>query len=134
MLSRIALPKVNYSRLKQFADFEIADQETAADVLNAIKTSAAPSGTVPTPTDAEVMQNVDAAGKAAVEKLRGMSAGTALDREYIREEVEGHHKLLDIQEAYLKAPDNLDETNFAKLARTLIKEHLALLADMEKLG
>ena len=84
------------------------------------------------PTDAELMQNLDDAGKASVEKLRAEHAGAQFDRDYIRYQVEGHRKLLDIQEVYLKAPDNLDQTNVAKLARGMIKEHLTLLADMEK--
>ncbi len=51
-----------------------------------------------------------------------------------RRDPQGHQKLLEIQEAYLKAPDDLDETNAAKLARGMIKEHLALLSDMQRLG
>jgi hypothetical protein len=64
----------------------------------------------------------------------------ASEREKIRvtsvhsNQVEGHRKLLDIQEVYLKAHDNLDQTNVAKLAHGMIKEHLTLLADMEKVG
>ena len=134
MLSRIALPKINIAQLKQFAEFEIAEQETAADILKAIQTNAAPNGSISAPTDAELMNALDEAGKSAVEKLRGMRAGVALDRDYVRQEVEGHQKLLEIQEAYLKAPDDLDQANVAKLARGMIKEHLTLLADMQKLG
>ena len=132
LLSRMAKPKVSHPLLKQFVDFEIAEQETVADVLKAIQTNAAPSGSIPSPSDAELMQNLDAAGKASVEKLRAQQAGAQFDRDYIRYEVEGHRKLLDIQEVYLKAPDNLDQTNVAKLARGMIKEHLTLLADMDK--
>jgi putative membrane protein len=134
MLSRIAQPRVNNARLKQFVEFEIAEQQTAADVLTAIKTHAAPNGSIPALSDAEVMQNVDEAGKAAIQKLRDTRAGTAFDREYIRQEIEGHQKLLAIQETYLKAPNNLDETNFAKMAQTIIHEHLTLLGDMQKVG
>jgi putative membrane protein len=134
MLSRIAQAKANHLRLKQFVEFEIAEQETVADVLKALETNVAPTGSIKAPTDAEVMQNLDAEGKAAVEKLRNLRAGAEFDREYIRYEVEGHRKLLDTQEAYLKSPDNLDETNVAKLARGMIKEHLTLLADMENVG
>jgi putative membrane protein len=134
LLSRTALPKVSHPLLKQFAQFEIAEQETVADVLTAIKTNAAPTGTIQAPTDAELMQNLDDAGKASVEKLRAQHPGAQFDRDYIRYQVEGHRKLLDIQEVYLKAPDNLDQTNVAKLARGMIKEHLTLLADMEKVG
>jgi putative membrane protein len=64
------------------------------------------------------MQNLDDAGKAPVEKLRATRAGAEFDRDYIRYQVEGHRKLLDIQEVYLKAPDNLDQTNVAKLGQS----------------
>jgi putative membrane protein len=67
--------------------------------------------------DADFMQNLDDAGKASVEKLRALKAGSAFDRDYIRYEIEGHRKLLDIQEVYLKSPGSLDQTNVAKLAR-----------------
>jgi putative membrane protein len=132
LLSRIAKSKVTHPLLKQFVDFEIAEQETVADILKAIKTNASPTGSVQAPSDADLMQNLDDTGKASVEKLRALRAGSEFDRDYIRYEVEGHRKLLDIQEVYLKAPDNLDQTNVAKLARGMIKEHLTLLADMDK--
>ena len=80
------------------------------------------------------MQNLDNASKAAVEKLRALGAGSDFDHDYIQYEVEGHRKLLDIQEVYLKVHDNLDETNVAKLARGMIKEHLTLLTGVQKVG
>ena len=133
MLSRIARPKANNALLKQFVEFEIAEQETVADILKAIQTNA-PTGSIQAPTDAELMQNLDDASKASVEKLRGLRAGSEFDHDYIHYEVEGHRKLLDIQEAYLKVHDNLDETNVAKLARGMIKEHLTLLTGVQKVG
>ncbi len=132
LLSRMAQPKVTHPELKQFAEFEIAEQETVADVLKALQTNAAPKGTIQSLTDAELMQNLDDAGKASVEKLRAEKTGSRYDRDYIRYQVEGHRKLLDIQEVYLKSPDNLDQTNVAKLARGMIKEHLTLLAGLDK--
>jgi putative membrane protein len=132
LLSRTAKSKVTNPMLKQFVDFEIAEQETVGGILKAIQTNAAPSGETPSPSDADLMQNLDDAGKASVEKLRALKAGSEFDRDYIRYETEGHRKLLDIQEVYLKSPDNLDQTNVAKLARGMIKEHLALLADIDK--
>ena len=59
LLSRMAKPKVTYPLLKQFVDFEIAEQETVADALKAIQTNAKPSGSIPSPSDAELMQNLD---------------------------------------------------------------------------
>ncbi len=133
MLSRIAQPKVSTPRLKQFIEFEIAEQETIASILKAIQNGEAPNAAIASPSDAEVMKNLDAAGQSAVEKLRQLS-GMALDREYLRAEIEGHNRLLTIQQAYLRAPDDLDETNVAKLAQAMIKEHLTLLGDMESGG
>lgn len=134
ILSRMALPKVNDAHLKQFTQFEIAEQETVADVLNALKTNASPMGSIPSPTDAEAMQNLNEAGKATVEKFRGLKAGSAFDRVFIQTEIDAHRLLLGFQEAYLKSPDDLDATNVAKLAQGVIKEHLTLLGDMQKTG
>ena len=130
MLSRIAKPKVSLPALKQFVDFEIAEQQTVADVLQAIQTHAAPNGSVPVPSDDQVMQNVDETGKKAIQTLRAAREGRDFDMEYIRLEIEGHQKLLSFQEAYLKAPDNLDETNFAKMASAVIHMHITMLDDM----
>jgi putative membrane protein len=132
LLSRMAKPKVSHPLLKQFVDFEIAEQETVGGILKAIQTQAPPSGSTPSPSDADLMQNLDDAGKASVEKLRALKPGSEFDRDYVRYQIEGHRKLLSIQEVYLKAPDNLDQANVAKLARGMIKEHLALLADIDK--
>ena len=134
-ISRIALPKLKHAKVKEFAEFEIAEQETIADILKAMQMPGAPPmGMVKAPTDAEVMANLDDKGKAAVEKMQGMKAGVAFDRDYIKAQIDGHKELLDIQQAYLKAPDNLDETNVAKLAKGMIKEHLTLLGDLEKMA
>jgi putative membrane protein len=72
-------------------------------------------------------------GSAAfLNRIAALMRPRSASETYIRYEVEGHRKLLDIQEVYLKAPDNLDQANVAKLARGMIKEHLALLADIDK--
>ncbi len=135
VISRIAEPKVKRPALKQFAGFEIAEQETIADILKGLMMpGTAPMGSVTAPTDADLVGNLDSAGKAMVEKMRAMKAGADFDKAYVKAQVEGHKKLLDIQETYLGKPDNADEANVAKLARGMIKEHLQLLADLEKAG
>lgn len=135
VLSRIAEPKVKRPMLKQFAGFEIAEQETLADIFKGMKMPGAPpTGTVTAPTDAELMGNLDAAGKASVEKMRAMKAGPDFDKAYIKAEIDGHRKLLEIQEVFLAKPDTVDQTNVAKLARGMIKEHLMLLTDLERAG
>lgn len=134
--SRVAAPKVKLTMLKQFVEFETLEQETIASILKAMMMPGAPpSGQVPVPTDAELMGNLDPEGKAMVEKMREMKAGEAFERDYVKAQIAAHKELLAIQEAYLKAPDNLDETNVAKLAKGQITEHLVLLSDiMKQLG
>ena len=132
-ISRIAADKVKHAALKQFAGFEIAEQETIASILKAMMMPGAPpSGTVKPPTEAELIANLDDKGEAAVTKMHEMKPGAAFDRDYVKAQIEGHRKLLALQEAYLAAPTDLDETNVAKLAKGMITEHLALLAGLEK--
>ena len=133
LASRIAAPKVKEGALKQFTTFEIAEQETIASILKAMMMPGAPAtGTVTAPTDAELTMNLEAKDRELVGKLHEMKAGVAFEREYVKAEIEGHKALLRIQEAYLQAPDNVDEANVAKLAKGMIVEHLALLGDIEK--
>jgi len=48
-------------------------------------------------------------------------------------QIDGHQKLLAIQERYLQGnPGNRESANVAKLARGQIKEHLTMLQDMQK--
>ena len=133
MTSRIAQGKLKHPMGKQFAEFEVAEQNTIADILKSrMMPGVRPMGDVKAPTDAEVEGNLDAKGKDMVEKLRAMKEGPELEKAYIKAQIDGHKQLLSIQETYLKVADDADETNVAKLARGMIKEHLTLLGDIEK--
>ena len=131
--SRIALDKAKSPMVKQFAEFETAEQETIADILKSrMMPDLKPSGEVRAPTDAELTGKLDAKGRSIVEKMHAMKGGTEFDRDYVKAQIEGHKELLGIQEAYLKMADDADETNIAKLARGMIKEHLVLLGELQK--
>lgn len=131
--SRLALTKAKSAFVKQFAGFETAEQDTIADILKGkMMPDAKPMGEVKGPSDAEITAKLDQKGKDMLEKMRAMKAGPEFDRAYLKAQVEGHRELLAIQEDYLKVADDLDETNVAKLARGMIKEHLTLLTDLEK--
>lgn len=131
--SRIAIKKAKSAAVKQFAGFEVAEQDTIADILKGkMMPGAKPSGEIKPPTDAEVAGNLDAKAKATVEKMHAMAAGTEFDRDYVKAQIEGHEELLKIQQDYLKVADNADETNIAKLAMGMIKEHLTLLHELGK--
>lgn len=127
--SRVALKKVRNEDIKQFAEFEVAEQETIADVLMSVKDPSKASGKVTKPSDAEVRQLVSKDDAAALEKMEQLD-GKAFEQAYVKAQTDGHEKLLTIQETYLangKLPAHLA---IAKLARGQIKEHLTLLEDL----
>lgn len=129
-ISRIAEQKAEFDDLKEFAKFEVAEQEAVADVLKSLQNPGQVSGTIRPPSEAEVEQHLDQHGREELQKMRAAQAGSQFDRDYLEAQTNGHQQLLRIQEEYLNSGRNLDAINVAKLARGLIKEHLQLLADI----
>lgn len=133
MVSRIAQGKLRHPMGRQFADFEAAEQDGIADVLKGrAMPGAKPAGAMVPPTDAEVEADLDADGRAAVARFRDMAAGPDFEKSYIQAQVDGHRRLLGIQDAYLRVADDETETAIAKLARGRIQEHLVILGDIAK--
>jgi predicted outer membrane protein len=133
-ISRIASQKVKMDDLKEFAQLEEGEQETLASVLKSLSVHNASINdpTVRRPGDAEVEQYLDQRGRQVLERLRAEAAGAEFDRDYMGALATGHLELLRIQEAYLDSgQNNAQIINVAKLARSMIKEHLQLLADIE---
>ena len=131
--SWIALKKAQNPKVKEFAQLEVAEQETIADVLKSMRDQSVPaSGQVKAPSAEVVQTNLDAKGKAMAEKLQKAEAGAAFDRDYVQGQIEGHNQLLEIQETYLKTGKDRENLNVTKLMRGQIKEHLTLLQDMLK--
>jgi len=121
--------------VKKFAGFEVAEQETIADILMSMKADpSAAEGALKKPSDAEVEAMIPAADKEMVTKLSGMS-GAEFDKMYVTAQLDGHKKLLTIQEDYLKVGKNREHLSVAKLARGQIKEHISHLEDLQsKMG
>jgi predicted outer membrane protein len=133
LASRAALKKVRDDDVKEFAQFEVAEQETIADVLMAMMDPSKASGKINPPSDSEVRQQVSKDDQAMLEKMEGMN-GEAFEKAYIRAQIDGHQKLLRIQEDYLASGKDPAHLGIAKLARGQIKEHLTLLADLSEDG
>jgi putative membrane protein len=57
-------------------------------------------------------------------------SGKDFQKAYVNAQIEGHQKLLRIQEDYLASGKDVGHMNVAKLTRGQIKEHLQLLADL----
>ncbi|KAB0266083.1 DUF4142 domain-containing protein [Microvirga brassicacearum] len=130
--SNFALSKAQNPRVKAFAGFEVAEQDTLADVMHSFAdpASTASTGAVQAASTAPELAAADA---AAMEKMSKAEAGPAFDRDYVAAQLKVHEDLLNIQERYLQNADgNREIANLAKLARGQIKEHLAVLREMQK--
>ena len=127
--SRVAVKKARDEDVQQFAEFEVAEQETTADVLNSMKDPSKASGKLNPPSDAEVRKNIPQEDQAMLQKMEQMD-GKEFEAAYVKAQTDGHQKLLRIQEDYLASGKDLAHINIAKLARGQIKEHLQILADL----
>jgi predicted outer membrane protein len=117
MLSQLAATQAMHPMVKQFAEFEVNEQLTMAQVLTGM------ANPPPAP--------LDAASQAVLTQLQS-TTGKAFDAAYIRAEVDGHHKLYAIQEEFLNGnPTDMDREHIAMLARTVISMHLTMLGDLE---
>lgn len=124
--SRIAVQKASNAQAKQFAQFEVAEQETIGEILKSMQGANITTGQGAV-TNAEAEAHLDDKGKAALKKLQDAKAGAEFDKEYIKAQIDGHNELLNIQETYIGSGKVREEVNVAKLARGQIKEHLTLL-------
>lgn len=116
--SRVAMSKASDAGVKRFAEFEAAEQETVAMVVKAASKldTASP----------------DPESKAVLESLKGVGSGKSFDTAYVKVQVDGHQKLLRIQEAYLANGHDITHRSIAALARGHIKEHLANLELLQR--
>jgi putative membrane protein len=129
-MSRIAVQKARSPHVKQFAQFEVAEQETIAEILKTMQGANVTTGQGAAP-NAEAQANLDAKSKSTQQKLQSAKAGPEFDREYVMAQIDGHNDLLKIQETYISSGKVREEVNVAKLARGMIKEHLTLLNEIK---
>jgi predicted outer membrane protein len=136
--SRIAQQKAQNADLKRFATFEVQEQTTLSEVLHSMMEPAATSATgsaaqtsTGSGTSTPAMQ-VDAQSREMIQRLQNTQPGEAFDRQYLQGQMEGHSGLLQVQTQYLQSnPQNREHVNVAKLARSMITEHIALLEDIQ---
>jgi putative membrane protein len=116
--SKIALAKATDINVKRFAQFEAAEQEAVASVVKAVSRFGD--------------DKLSATDQATADRLNAMPAGKEFDQAYVKGQIEGHQKLLQIQEAYLSAGKEVTHRTIATLARGHIKEHLSNLEQLQK--
>lgn len=133
--SRLAATMASDEKVKMFAMWEVAEQETIGDILKSMKMGMDEAqGALMPPTDEEAMAMamVDAAGEAKLEEMKALS-GADFDKAYVTANLEGHQKLLAIQEEYLTVGTNREHLSVAKLARGMIQEHIAHLEELQSI-
>lgn len=113
--SQMAQGKARGLRVREFADFEVAEQTTIASIIREM------SGMAPPPPDAKAQ-----AVMARLDRARGRP----FEMEYVMAQTDGHQELLAVQERYLADGRSMHHKHIAMLARGQIKEHLRLLADI----
>jgi putative membrane protein len=150
--SRIALQKARNENLKQFAQFETDEQTTLAQVLQTMmdptataatgaptQNPSAQTGSSASSTPAAAAASaarapdsmLDAKSREMIQKLQ-QASNAEFDKAYLAGQVEGHRDLLQVQERYLSSnPQNINHVNVVKLARGQIKEHIALLNNIQ---
>lgn len=116
-MSQIALTRASHPKVKEFAEFEVAEQTTMAQVLTDMANPPPPKP--------------DAQQAATLKQLDGES-GKSFDTAYVQAQITGHHELLTTQQEYLNGmPTSLDHEHIAMLARTVIQMHLTMLHDLQ---
>lgn len=132
--SNFALSKAQNPRVKQFAEFEIGEQNLLTDIMHSY---ADPNATASTTRGAQAAAStapeLPQKDAQSMERLSKAQGGAAFDKDYVALQIQGHQDLLKLQEAYLQqSSGNRETTNVAKLARGQIKEHLVMLQDIQK--
>ncbi len=132
LISREALHRAQNPKVLEFAKFEVAEQETIADILMGMMMPPDQvSGVVVPPTNEQAMANLSGEGRMNFMRLRAMN-GPGFEAEFITAEINGHQKLLSIQQNYLDQGHSRGAINVAKLAKGMITEHLQLLSDIQQ--
>ena len=114
--SQLAQTKARGLRVREFADFEVTEQTTIAQIIRET------TGMAPPPPDAKA--------QAVMTRLTA-AQGRAFETAYVTAQTDGHNELLQIQERYLAEGRDPHMRHVAMLARGQIKEHLRLLSDIK---
>jgi predicted outer membrane protein len=119
--------------VKQFAEFEIGEQNNLTDILHSFADPAATASTTAgAQSSASTASELSQDDSAAMERLSKAQGGAAFDRDYVSLQIQGHQRLLKLQENQLQRSGSREMTNIAKLAQGQIKEHLVMLELIQK--
>jgi putative membrane protein len=117
--SRMAQSRAENPMVRQFADFEVEEQTTVSQILNEMMRMPPPP---PPPADRRMMQ-----------QLAGLR-GREFDRMYLTGQLDGHRRLLTVQETYLSQGRDQNHRHIAMLARGRILEHIREAETLQRMG
>lgn len=118
-MSEVAMRRAS-GDIRQFAEFEVAEQRDVAEVLK--MRGHQPPQTMDDPT------------RAMVDRLTTTNAGEQLDAAYLTAQAEGHQRLLDIQQSYLRDGKDPQSRAVAMLIKGRVQEHIELIGRLQKKG
>ena len=116
--SRMALSRSGRPMVRRFANFEVEEQTGVAQILREVSGMGPPP---PSPADRAMMNRL------------ARARGAAFDREYIMGQMDGHRRLLRVQERYLADGRNMHNRHIAILASGRIREHLSDLDMLQRM-
>jgi putative membrane protein len=132
--SEFARSKAADSRVKSFAEQEIAEQTALADALHALSD---PSATASTGAGqaASTGPVLSQQASAAMQRLSHESAGPNFDRDYVASQIGWHQDLIAVQEQFLNTNPSDDRLReLALRTRDTARRHLSELQDMQTGG
>jgi putative membrane protein len=103
--------------VKKFAQYEVAEQKTIAEILKLM--GAEPAKLTEKQTE-------------IIAKTKSASPGNAFDNDFLANQLDGHKELLKVQETYVEKGKDDAAVNLSKLARAQIKEHIDLIETIQK--
>jgi predicted outer membrane protein len=121
MTSKIAQDKATNAEVREFAQFEVDEQQTISKILKELKT--------PDP----VLTDED---KAVLEKLKNTEKGAAFDEAYLQAQHDTHQKLEKITGNFVNNsemgdnPAENEARHIAMLAHSTIKSHVIMSKKM----
>lgn len=114
--SQMAQGRARAPRVAEFANFEITEQTTVAQIMAEMGLTPPP----PAPMDQRMLDRLSAA------------RGPDFEREYVMGQMDGHRRLLAIQERYIAEGRDPHARHLAMLSRATIREHMQLLQDIQQ--
>lgn len=115
--AQVAEKNATNAWVKKFAQYEVAEQTTIAQLFKSM--GAEPAKLTEKQT-------------AIVEKTKSAGPGASFDADFLANQLDGHRDLLKVQETYIDKGKNEATVNLSKLARAQIKEHIDLIETIQK--